>query len=53
MRLDGRTAQGPATPQWMYVIDALTGIQEDVNYFIPLPGEEPASGYWVYAQCVR
>jgi hypothetical protein len=39
--------------QWMYVIDALTGIQEDVNYFIPLPGEEPASGYWVYAQCVR
>jgi hypothetical protein len=39
--------------EWMYVVDALTGFQQDENYLFPIPGGAPASDYWVYAQCVR
>jgi len=44
-------ASGPV--EWLYVVNALTGFQQDEDYVFPLPGGEPAMDYWSYAQCVK
>jgi hypothetical protein len=44
-------ASGPV--EWLYVVNALTGAQQDEDYVNPLPGGSPAMAYWVDAQCVK